>query len=198
LRGIDTEAARRMPGVHGVYVAADLKAAGIRPMRVNVTGPNHDGSPLPLPAQWALADGKVRYVGGPIAIVVADTVQIAKDAAEALIADIDPLPAVTSAREAAAPGAPVVHAEAPNNVVLDWKFGDADAVNAAFGRAVHITKLNLPSNRIVVSAMEPRAAIAEFDAVDERFILRIGCQGVFGARRVVSGVLGVRWRKCAY
>jgi aerobic carbon-monoxide dehydrogenase large subunit len=191
LRRIDAEAARRMPGVHGVYVAADLKAAGIQPMQVNVTGQNHDGSPLPRPAQWALAEGKVRYVGDPIAVVVADTVQCAKDAAEAVIADIDPLPAVTTAREAAARGAPTVHAEAPNNVVLDWKFGDAAAADAAFARAAHITKLNLPSNRIIVSAMEPRAAIAEYDAGDERFVLRIGCQGVFGARRVVSGVLGV-------
>ena len=190
-RGIDTASARAMPGVHGVYIAADLKAAGIQPMQVNVTGQNHDGSPLPRPTQWALAEGKVRYVGDPIAIVVAETVQTARDAAEAVIADIDPLPAVTTAREATTPGAPTIHAEAPNNIVLDWKFGDGAAVDAAFARAAHITKLRLPSNRIIVSAMEPRAAIAEFDASDERFILRIGCQGVFGARRVVSGVLGV-------
>src|SRR5215472_16255099 len=96
LRGIDTNAAKAMPGVHGVYLAADLRAAGIKPMQVNVAGPNSDGSPTPKPVQWPLAEGKVRYVGDPIAVVVADTAQIAKDAAEAVIADIDPLPAVTT------------------------------------------------------------------------------------------------------
>ena len=191
LRGIDAAAARGMPGVHGVYVAADLKGAGIKPMQVNVAGPNHDGSPTPKPVQWPLAEGKVRYVGDPIAVVVADTVQIARDAAEAVVAHIDPLPAVTTPRAALAPGAPVIHAEAPNNLVLDWRFGDAAAVDAAFARAAHVTKLHLPNNRIVVSAMEPRAAIADYDAADGRFILRFGCQGVFGARRTLGAVLGV-------
>ncbi len=191
LRGIDTVAARAMPGVHGVYLAADLRAVGIKPMQVGVAGPNHDGSPTPKPVQWALAEGKVRYVGDPIAVVVADALQIAKDAAETVFADIDPLPAVTTPRAAAARGAPVIHDEAPNNLVLDWKFGDAAAVEAAFARAAHVTKLALPNNRIVVSAMEPRAAVAEYDPDDGRFVLRVGCQGVFGLRRGVSAVLGV-------
>jgi len=191
LGGIDTVAAKAMPGVRGVYLAADLKAAGIKPMQANVRGENHDGRASPKPAQWALAETKVRYVGDPIAVVVAATAQQAKDAAEAVTAEIEPLPAVTTAAAAAASGAPAVHAEAPDNVVLDWKFGDAAAVDAAFARAAHITRLGLRSNRIVVSAMEPRSAIAEFDAASERFVLRLGCQGVFGLRNAVRTIMDV-------
>ncbi|HET9019723.1 MAG TPA: xanthine dehydrogenase family protein molybdopterin-binding subunit, partial [Acetobacteraceae bacterium] len=106
LRGIDAEAARAMPGVLGVFTAADLVAAGLKRMPANVFGQNRDGSAPHKPLQMPLAQDKVRYVGDPIALVVAETREQAKDAAEAVMADIDVLPAVTSAREAAAPGAP--------------------------------------------------------------------------------------------
>lgn len=132
IRSIDTAAAKAMPGVRAVLTAADLQAAGIKPMPANVTGANFDGRPIPKPPQWALATDRVRYVGHPIAIVVAETHMQAKDAAEAVFAEIDTLPAVTTAVQAAAAGAPAIYDEAPDNVVLDWKFGDAAAVEAAF------------------------------------------------------------------
>jgi carbon-monoxide dehydrogenase large subunit len=191
IRSIDTAAAKTMPGVRAVLTAADLQAAGIKPMPANVTGANFDGRPIPKPPQWALATDRVRYVGHPIAIVVAETHMQAKDAAEAVFAEIDTLPAVTTAAQAAAPGAPAIYDEAPDNVVLDWKFGDAAAVEAAFARAAHVTRLHIRNSRIVVSAMEPRSALGEYDAAEGRFVLRVGCQGVFGLRNAVRGVMDV-------
>jgi len=191
LRAIDTEAARAMPGVRAVYTAADLQAAGIKPMQANVIGNNHDARPIPKPPQWALATDRVRYVGHPVAVVVAETPKQAKNAAEAVFAEIDTLPAVTTAEQAAAPGAPQLYDEAPGNVVLDWKFGDAAATEAAFARAAHVTRLRVRNSRIVVCAMEPRAALGEYDAAEGRYILRVGCQGVFGLRNAVRGVMDV-------
>ena len=189
ITGIDTAEARALPGVLGIYTVADLKAAGVKPKAANVTGANRDGSPVAKPVQYALAEDRVRYVGQPLAFVVAETAKQAKDAAEAVVADIDMLPAVTTPAQAAAPGAPQIYAEAAGNVVLDWEFGNADLTEAQFAKAAHVTKLSILNSRIVVAAMEPRSAIGEFDA-DGRIVLRVGCQGVFGLRNAVAGVMG--------
>jgi carbon-monoxide dehydrogenase large subunit len=187
---IDAAAASEMPGVRAVILAADLDAAGIGNMPA-AAGKNHDGSATPRPPQRPLATGRVRYVGEPIAMVVAETAKLAKDAAEAVFADIDPLPAVTTAGEAAAPGAPLLHDAAPGNLCMDFHYGDVEKVAAAFAEAAHVTKLSLRNNRIVVCPMEPRSAIGEYDAETDRLVLRLGCQGVFGQRALLSGVLGV-------
>ncbi len=190
LRGVDRAAALAMPGVLGVFTAADLRAGGVRPMQSS-SGKNRDGSPTPRPEQMALAEGKVRFVGDPVAMVVAETAMQARDAAEAVLLDIDPLPAVTAARAAAGPGAPLVHDGVPGNVVMDYHHGDAAAVAAAFARAAHVTRLSVSNSRIVVSALEPRSALAEFDSDTGRYTLRVGCQGVFGLRATLKDVLGV-------
>jgi carbon-monoxide dehydrogenase large subunit len=188
LRGVDTAEAKGMPGVLGVYTAADLDAAGIGPMQAQV-GTHRDGTATPKPHQTALASDRVRYVGDPVALVVAETREAAKDAAESVILDVEPLPAVTTAREAAAPGAPSIHAEAPGNVALDFHYGKSAEVAAAFARAAHVTRLDLRNSRIVVAAMEPRSALAAVE--DGRLVLRVGCQGVFGMRNTVAGIMGV-------
>ena len=190
LRSIDTDSARDVPGVQLIVTAADLDAAGIRNMPA-ATGKNRDGTPTPRPPQRPLATDRVRYVGEPIAMVVAETAKQAKDAAELVFADIDPLPAVTAASAAAAPDAPQLHAEAPGNVCLDFHYGDTEQVASAFKRAAHVTRLSLRNNRIVVSPMEPRSAIGEYDQKADRLVLRLGCQGVFGQRNLLSGILGV-------
>jgi carbon-monoxide dehydrogenase large subunit len=190
LRSIDADTAREMPGVHMIITAANLDAAGIRNMPA-AAGKHRDGTPTPRPPQRPLAADRVRYVGEPIAMVVAETIKQAKDAAESIFVDIDPLPAVTTASAAAAADAPQVHAAAPGNVCLDFHYGDTEQVAAAFARAAHVTKLSLRNNRIVVCAMEPRSAIGEFDAETDRLILRLGCQGVFGQRNLLSNILGV-------
>jgi carbon-monoxide dehydrogenase large subunit len=190
LRSIDADAAREMPGVHMIVTAADLDAAGIKNMPAAV-GKHRDGTPTPRPPQRPLATDRVRYVGEPIAMVVAETVKLAKDAADAVFVDIDTLPAVTTASAAAAPDAPQLHADAPGNVCLDYHYGDSEQVATAFARAAHVTKLSLRNNRIVVCPMEPRSAIGEYDPESDRSILRLGCQGVFGQRNLLSGILGV-------
>jgi carbon-monoxide dehydrogenase large subunit len=190
LGSIDVAAAREMPGVRAVILAEDLDAAGIRNMPA-AAGKNRDGSATPRPPQRPLATGRVRYVGEPIAMVVAETIKLAKDAAEAVFADIDPLPAVTTAGEAAAPGAPLLHDDAPGNLCMDFHYGDVEKVAAAFAAAAHVTTLSLRNNRIVVCPMEPRSAIGEYDAEKDRLVLRLGCQGVFGQRALLSGVMGL-------
>ncbi len=190
LRGIDAAEARAMPGVLGVYAAADLIASGMGMMPAT-SGVNRDGSPTPRPPQYALAQDRVRYVGDPVAVVVAETAVQARDAAEAVLLHTDALPAVTAARIAAEPGAPVLHADAPGNLFLDYHYGDAAAVAAAFAGAAHVTRLSLANNRVVVAPMEPRSALASYDPTDERWTLRLGTQGVFGFRNTVKGVLGV-------
>ncbi len=114
-----------------------------------------------LPPWKALATDRVRYVGEAVACVVAETAAQAKDAAEAVIVDIDPLPAVTSAKQGAEPGAPLLYDGVTSNVCLNYHFGDAEKVAAAFAKAAHVTRLEIANNRLVVCAMEPRSAIGE-------------------------------------
>jgi aerobic carbon-monoxide dehydrogenase large subunit len=191
INAIDIEDALSMPGVLGIYTGPDLTAAGIKPMPLGQAIPTHDGSPMHRPACPALTSDKVRYVGDSVAIVVAETAATAKDAAESVLLDIDPLPAITCPSEAAAPGAPQLHDGVPGNVAAEFHYGDADKVAAAFAAAAHITRLDIPSSRIVVCPMEPRSAIAEYDPETDRWTLRVGCQGVFGLRNGLANVLGV-------
>jgi carbon-monoxide dehydrogenase large subunit len=191
INGIDAEAARQMSGVLGIYTGSDLTAAGIKNMPLGMAIPTADGTPPHRPSCPVLTSDKVRYVGDPIAIVVADTVAQAKDAAETVFVDIDPLPAVTSCKDAAQPGAPLIHDGVPGNVAAAFHYGDAEKVTAAFASAEHVTRLENPSNRIIVCSMEPRSAIAEYDTENDRYTLRVGCQGVFGLKGGIANVLGV-------
>ncbi|MET0879865.1 MAG: xanthine dehydrogenase family protein molybdopterin-binding subunit, partial [Tardiphaga sp.] len=152
---------------------------------------NRDGTPMKRPPRPALATDKVRFVGDPVAFVVADTLLQAKDAAEAVEVDIDALPAVVRPEEAARPGAPLIHDEAPGNVALDYHFGDSEKVAAAFAKAAHVTRLKLVNSRVVVNAMEPRAAIGIHDPASGRFTLHAPSQGAFGMRGNMGEILKV-------
>jgi len=187
IRGIDTEAAKKMPGVLGVYTAADLQGYG--PLKCVVPFNNRNGTPMKKPLREALAKGKVRYVGDPVAYVVAETLLQAKDAAEAVSLDIEALPSVTDAEAAAQNGAPQLYDDVPNNISLDYHFGDAEATKAAFAAAAHVTKLKLINSRLVVAAMEPRAALGSYE--NNRFTLHVGSQGVFGMRANIAEAMGV-------
>ncbi|TAJ37293.1 MAG: xanthine dehydrogenase family protein molybdopterin-binding subunit [Reyranella sp.] len=182
LKGVDTKAAAAMPGVLAILTNADLEAAGFGPLKCAMNIPARDGSPMKTPPRPSLAKGKVRYVGEAVACVVAETAVQAKDAAEAVELDIEELPAVTNPGDALKPGAPQIHDEAPGNLVLDFHYGDAEAVKNAFAAAAHVTRLEINSNRIVVNAMEPRSAIGSYDSKTERWTLHVGCQGVMGIR----------------
>jgi carbon-monoxide dehydrogenase large subunit len=190
-RDIDIIAARAMPGVLAVYTAADLAAGGIGPLPPRQVMNNRDGTPMLSPVRYALATDRVRHVGEAVAVVIAESVAAAKDAAESVVVDIEPLPAVTEPGEAAVPSAPLIYDDVPANVGLDFHFGDGDAVEAAFASAAHVTRLELRANRIVVNAMEPRAANAQYDPERGHWTLYIGCQGVFGFRNYIAQVLGI-------
>ncbi len=191
LKGIDTSAARAMPGVLAIYTGADLQAAGYGGLKCVPPFKNRDGTPMKKPLRPALAVDKVRFVGDPVACVIAETAIQAKEAAEAVVLDIEPLPAVTKASEAMKPGAPQLFDDVPDNVALDYHFGDAEKVKEAFAKAAHVTRLELLNNRLVVNAMEPRAAIASYDPKSERFTFHVGCQGVFGLRGQLAEILNI-------
>jgi aerobic carbon-monoxide dehydrogenase large subunit len=189
IKRIDTSAARDMPGVLGVYTGADLVNYGT--LKCIVPFKNRDGTPMRQPPRPALPTDRVRFVGDPIAFVVAETLLQAKDAAEAIEVEIDPLPAVVRPDEAARPGAPLLYDEAPGNVALDYHYGDSEQVAAAFARAAHVTRLKLVNSRVVVNAMEPRAAVGVYDEAGGRFTLHVPSQGVFGLRANMADILKV-------
>jgi carbon-monoxide dehydrogenase large subunit len=166
---IDTSAALKMPGVVAIFTGEDFTAVGGIPCGWQIH--NKDGSPMVEPRHPVLAHGKVRYVGDAIALVVAETKQQAKDAAEAVILDIEALPAVAGMTAALAPGATLVHDEAPGNLCFDWQIGDAAAADAGLAKAHKIITLDLVNNRLVPNAMEPRAAIGDFDPMSGEYTL---------------------------
>ncbi len=196
IQGIEVETAGAMPGVLAVYTGADLAAAGLGPMQAVFEFKNRDGTAMKKPPHPALPSDRVRYVGQPVACVVAETAAAARDAAEAVAIEIEELPAVTDPRQAAAAGAPLLHDELASNVVLDYHFGDAAKVDAAFAAAAHVTRLELSNNRLVVSPLEPRAAVAEYDAASDRHTIHVGSQGAFGMRGAIAAhILGVAKEK---
>ncbi len=188
IRNIDIGAAKTMPGVLAVLTGEDLKAYGglkcLLPLK------SRDGSPIKYKPRPALTTDKVRFVGDPVVCVVAETAALARDAAEAVALDIEPLPAVTSARDAAQPGAPVIWDEVPGNVALDFQHGDSAKVAEAFAKAAHVVKLPVINQRMVVASMEPRSAIGEFDAAADKWTLHSCSQGVFGLKNALRDILG--------
>ncbi len=181
IRRFSLDDARKMPGVLGVYGPADLEAAGIVPLKSPFAAQNRDGTPWKHAGRPALAKTRVRYIGEPVAFAVAETVAQAKDAAEAVVLDIDALPAVTTASDGAKPGAPQLHDEAPGNVLLDFHYGDAAKVGGSFrqGGACHEAETReQPRSSSTRWSRAPRSA--SFDAKSGRYTLTLGCQGVFG------------------
>jgi carbon-monoxide dehydrogenase large subunit len=189
LRAVNTAAAKAMPGVLAVYTAEDLAAYGSHKCIVPLV--NRDGTPMKKPERRSLASGKVRFVGDPVACVVAEAYRQAKDAGEAIELDIEPLPAVSLASEAAREGAPQLYDDVPGNVACDFHFGDAAKVAAAFSGAAHVTRLPIRNTRVVVAAMEPRTAICAYDKASGRFTLTTPSQGVFSMKGQFAEILGV-------
>ncbi len=177
IRSVDPAAAKAMPGVIAVYVAADLDADGIGTLPCAAKMKNRDGTDQVTPERPVLARTAVHHVGTPVAFVVAETVKQARDAAEAIVVDYDIRPSVTDLASAMEPGQPQVWAEAPRNVCFDWEIGDKAAVEAEFAKAAHITRLTVVNNRIVVNSMEARASLASYDAASGRWTLRTNTQG---------------------
>ena len=171
IKSIDTSAAEAMPGVVMVFTGKDFEGVGGIPCGWEVT--DRHGAPMQEPAHPILAQGKVRHVGDPIAAVVADTLEQARDAAEAIELDIEELPAVIDMKAAAQDGATLVHDDLKNNICYDWHLGEADndKVNEVFANAAHVTTLDLVNNRLVANPMEPRVAVAEYNRGTEDYTL---------------------------
>ena len=186
IRRLDASAARAMPGVLAVLTGADVREAGLGGIPPAVLLPGRDGKPMFGPAMPVLAQERVRYVGEPVALVVAETAAQAQDAAEALEVDYDALPAAADVARASAPGAPLLYPEAPGNVALDWEHGDAAAVEAAFARAAHKVAVRLQDNRVAPVTLEPRAAIGAWDAARGRYTLTASTQGVAVVRKLLA------------
>ena len=188
---VDTTKASAAPGVVGVLTGADVAADGLGGLICgwNVVGKNGEGHVAP--AHPALAHDRVRHVGDALALVVAETYQQAKDAAELLEVNYSELPAVSVLGDALKPGAPQVHDDAPGNLCYDWEIGDKAATDAAFANAHHVTKLDLVNNRIIPNAIEPRACNATFDPGTDEFTLWVASQNPHVHRLVLSAFIGI-------
>jgi carbon-monoxide dehydrogenase large subunit len=187
IKSIDSSAAKAMPGVLAIIAGTNLAQYGT--LQSALPFKSRDGSDLKKPPRPALPTDKVRFVGDPIACVVAETLAQAKDAAEAIAADIQSLPVVTTPEQAVAAGAPTLFDDVPGNICLDFHYGDSEKVEAAFASAAHKIKLRLVNNRLVVNAIEPRAAIGSYDKANERFTLHSVSQGVMGLKASLVNVM---------
>ncbi|MEO0359622.1 MAG: molybdopterin cofactor-binding domain-containing protein, partial [Pseudomonadota bacterium] len=186
----DLSAARGAPGVRAVYAWADV-ADRLAPLACRMPIEGRGGAPLKPVLQPHLADGKVRHVGQPIAFVVADTLDQARDAAELIEIDYEEDAAVVDGGAALAEGAPILHDAAPGNLAYDWDVGDEAATAAAFAAAAHVVRAEVVNQRVVVAPMEPRGLVIRFDADTGRWEGWVGSQGAHAMRGGIAAALKV-------
>src|SRR5690242_14693991 len=191
IKRIDVSAAKSMPGVIAVLTGAELANDKIGNLICGWMIHSKDGSPMKMAPHSALASGKVCHVGDPLAVVIAETLAQARDAAEKIAVDYAVLPAVADPAAAQKSGAPRIHDIAPNNTIYQWHLGDANAVEAAFRAAKHVTRLDIVNNRLVPNAIEPRAAIGDYDAGTGAFTLWNTTQNPHVARLVIAAFVGM-------
>jgi len=191
IRRIDAAKARTMPGVLAVLTAEDARADGLQPLRPTAEANMQTGEPFAFAPQPLLAADKVRYTGEPVTLIVAETWAQALDAAERVVVDYAPLPAVTTTAAARAPGAPEISAEVPGNLCFDWRTGDTAAVDAAFAAAAHRVELDLDNHRIITNPMEPRGVVGLWDAESGRYTAYVSSQSIHATRDNTARALGV-------
>src|SRR5947209_3131611 len=191
IKGIDAKAAAAMPGVLAVLTGAELAADKIGNLICGWMIHSKDGSPMKMAPHPAIASGKACHVGDPVAVAIAETLAQAKDAAEKVKVDYEVLPAVADPAKAQAAGAPQIHEVAPNNTIYQWHLGDPKVNEAAFKSAKHVTKLDIVNNRLVPNAIEPRAAIADYDAGNDALTLWNTSQNPHVARLVIAAFVGM-------
>jgi len=191
IKSIDVSAARAMPGVVDVLTGQQIVDDKIGNLICGWMIHSKDGSPMKMGAWPAMAPEIVRFVGQAVAVVIAETRNQARDAAEAVSVAYEELPAAPDIRAAIASGAPQLHPEAPGNVIYDWTIGDEAATNDAFAKAADVVAMDITNNRLVPNAMEPRAAVAEYDAAEEHFTLYTTSQNPHVARLVLSAFYNV-------
>jgi carbon-monoxide dehydrogenase large subunit len=186
IRRVETEAARAMPGVLGIFTGRDLVddgLGGIPPVAGTV---GRDGKPMVAAAMPVLAADRIRFVGEPVAMVVARSLAEAQDAVERITLDIEELPSAADIGRATAQSATSIHTQAPGNIALDWTDGDAKAVAAAFGAAAHVERVRLMDTRLAPVSMEPRSGIGLWDKERQRYTLIASTQGVAVVRKLLA------------
>src|SRR6516165_8014481 len=186
IRSVDKTAAEQMPGVYAVLTGDDWAADGLGTLDPEVMAEDMGGPKGYRTQRPPLAQGRVRHVGERVGVVIAATEALARDAAELVAVEYEVLPAVTHAEEAMRPGAPMLHEGAADNTSFTMRMGNADAIDAAFARAHHVTKRSLYNNRITAVTMEPRGCIAEYDPGTRRYTLYSSTQNVHGVRHVLA------------
>jgi carbon-monoxide dehydrogenase large subunit len=191
IKGIDAKAAKSMPGVLTVLTGADLAADKLGNLICGWMIHSKDGSAMKMAPHPALANTKACHVGDPVAVVIAETLAQARDAAEKVNVDYEVLPAVADPAQAQSGSAPQIHEVAPKNTIYQWHLGDKAKTDAAFQSAVHVTKLDIVNNRLVPNAIEPRAAIGEYDSGTGQFTLWNTTQNPHVARLVIAAFIGM-------
>ena len=191
IKSIDGNAAAAMPGVLAVLTGAELAADKIGNLICGWLIHSKDGSPMKMAPHPALAHGKACHVGDPVAVVVAATLSQAKDAAEKVACQYEVLPAVVDPATTQGKGAPQIHEVAPANTIYQWHLGDANAAEAALKSARHVTRLDILNNRLVPNAVEPRAAIGEYDSGSDSFTLWNTSQNPHVTRLVIAAFVGM-------
>ena len=189
ITGLDVTAAKTADGVLDVITGADLDAAGIATIPCMGPAQNRDGRPFFAPVRPTLAAIRVRHVGDPVAAVVAETLDQARDAAELVEVDYDPLDAATDTKGTTEPGQPQIWDGAPGNIAFDWEMGDRAATDALFKDAAHVVAVDLVNNRIVPNPMEERACAADYDPETETLSLYVSSQGVHAIRDMLADVI---------
>src|SRR5689334_17997037 len=191
IKTIHIRTAAAAPGVLAVLTGADLAADKLGNLICGWMIHSKDGSPMKMAPHPAIANGKVCHVGDPLAVVVAESLAQARDAAEKIAVDYAVLPAVADPAAAQKSGAPRIHDIAPNNTIYQWHLGDASAVETAFRAAKHVTRLDIVNNRLVPNAIEPRAAIGDYDSGTGAFTLWNTTQNPHVARLVIAAFVGM-------
>src|SRR6516164_1002791 len=186
IRGIDIAAVIGAPGVLAVYTGEDLARDGIGTIPCLSALTSRDGSSCVMPPHPAIARDRVRHVGDTVAMLVAESLAAARDAAELVAVDYEPLPAAVDTVHAVEPGQPLVWDEAPGNLSFDWEVGDGAAVAQATAGARHRVTLKLVNNRVVVNSMEPRGAIGEYDPGQNSYTLWSSTQGSHFVRNLLA------------
>lgn len=191
IKSLETSDAKNAPGVIGVLTASDLAAMDIKSIPVEFIPPDEDGNVASPPTRPVLASGRVRYVGEPVAAIVADTLAQAKDAAEMVDVDYADLAPVSLPAEAVKSEAPEIHPEAPGNTFVHWHMGDKAKTEDAFAQADKVVSIDLINSRLVPTALEPRGAIAQYDAATERYTLTQGCQNTHKLKEWAAKTLNI-------
>ena len=192
IRSVDLTKATAAPGVVAIFTGADLAAAKVGGLPCGWLITDVNGQPMKEPPHPPLAQGKVRHVGDQVAVVIAQTLNQAKDAAELIEVDYEVLPAVVSAADARKPGVAVVHDSAPDNTCYIWSIGTQAAVDTAFASAKHVTTLAFANNRLIPNALEPRAALAQYARGDDSYTLHVTSQNPHVERLLMTAfVLGL-------